>query len=120
MPPQQLSPHFSLAELTYSEIAARRGIPNDLPVELLPNLTRVANVLERPLLARHRRNGLEIYLHPLSLSRLLPLNIASLELARLHKSATRDEALLSTGSFPIDVVDIRLPCKLDHRTIRSG
>ena len=80
----------------------------------------VANVLERPLLARHRRNGLEIYLHPLSLSRLLPLNIASLELARLHKSATRDEALLSTGSFPIDIVDIRLPCKLDHRTIRSG
>ena len=80
----------------------------------------VANVLERPLLARHRRNGLEIYLHPLSLSRLLPLDVASLELARLHKSATSDKALLSTGSFPIDVVDIRLPCKLDHRTIRSG
>lgn len=42
-----LSPHFSFEEMTHSEIASRRGIPNELPPELSPNLTRVANFLEK-------------------------------------------------------------------------
>lgn len=42
----QLSEHFSLAELTVSEIAARKGLDN-LPTEIaLQNLSRLAEKLE--------------------------------------------------------------------------
>lgn len=43
----QLSPHFTLAEFTASQVAARRGIPNDPPVELYAALKRTAEGLER-------------------------------------------------------------------------
>lgn len=42
----QLSKHFSLAELTASSTAARKGIDNSLPYELLPNIKKLANGLE--------------------------------------------------------------------------
>lgn len=42
-----LSPHFSLAEFTASQTAARLGIDNDLPAELLANARRTAEMLER-------------------------------------------------------------------------
>ena len=42
----KISDHFTLEELTRSEIAARRGIPNDPPPELLANLQRIAEFLE--------------------------------------------------------------------------
>lgn len=42
-----LSPHFSLDELTNSDIAARRGIPNDPPSFALENLRRLAGGLEQ-------------------------------------------------------------------------
>lgn len=41
-----LSPHFTLAEFVTSEIAARDGIDNDPPIELLPALKRTALGLE--------------------------------------------------------------------------
>lgn len=41
-----LSPHFSLDELTHSETAQRRNINNTPSVEVLANLTRLAKVLE--------------------------------------------------------------------------
>ncbi len=43
----QLSPHFTLSEFTASQIASRRGIPNDPPIELYPALRRTAEGLER-------------------------------------------------------------------------
>lgn len=43
----QLTPHFSLAEFTASQVAARRGIANDPPVDLYPSLKRTAEGLER-------------------------------------------------------------------------
>lgn len=45
--PMQLSAHFTLAEFTLSQEAARRGIANDPPADLLPALKRTAEGLER-------------------------------------------------------------------------
>lgn len=42
----KVTDHFSLAELTHSEVAARQGIPNLPPLELMPNLKRTAEMLE--------------------------------------------------------------------------
>lgn len=47
LPTTQLTAHFSLAELVASDTAAARGIDNTLPPELLPNITGVAEMLER-------------------------------------------------------------------------
>lgn len=41
-----LSPHFSLEELTYSDIALRRGIDNTPSPQIVENLTRLAARLE--------------------------------------------------------------------------
>lgn len=46
LPPGALSPNFTLAEFTTSRIAAVRGISNQPPPELLPNLQRMAALLE--------------------------------------------------------------------------
>jgi zinc D-Ala-D-Ala carboxypeptidase len=43
----QLSPHFSLAELTHSEIAVRRGLDNTPNADSLENLKMLAGYLER-------------------------------------------------------------------------
>ena len=43
----QLSPHFTLEEMTFSDTAARHGINNSAPPEVLANLKRTANGLER-------------------------------------------------------------------------
>ena len=42
----QLSHHFTLEELTFSETAIRHNYPNDPPDELLPNLRALAAALE--------------------------------------------------------------------------
>lgn len=42
----QLSPHFTLAEMTFSDTAARMGINNGAPLEVVSNLKRTANGLE--------------------------------------------------------------------------
>lgn len=43
----QLSPHFTLAEMTFSQTAARRGIPNDPPPSVVAALkTLCSEVLE--------------------------------------------------------------------------
>ena len=43
----QLSPHFTLAELTASAKAAQRGIDNTAPPEIVPHLAHMAGLLER-------------------------------------------------------------------------
>ena len=43
----QLTPHFSLAELTASNKAKDMGIDNTPPQELIPRLIRTAEMLER-------------------------------------------------------------------------
>lgn len=43
----QLTEHFSLEELSRSDTAARLGIDNSPPSELLPNLLRLAQKLEQ-------------------------------------------------------------------------
>jgi zinc D-Ala-D-Ala carboxypeptidase len=42
----RLSPNFTLAELTVSETAARRGIDNTPTVEIIENLKRLAEALQ--------------------------------------------------------------------------
>lgn len=46
-PSQRLSPHFSLAELTHSATAARRGLTNTPPLHIVEELTRTAAGMER-------------------------------------------------------------------------
>lgn len=48
-----LTQHFTLAEFEHSDLAARYGIDNSCPEALLPNLQRVAEMLEEV----HRRVG---------------------------------------------------------------
>ena len=43
----QLTPHFTLAELTASSTARRLGLSNAPPPELMPRLVRTAEMLER-------------------------------------------------------------------------
>ena len=43
----QLSEHFSLEELTHSEIAERKGWDNTPPPPVIDNLIRLANLLEQ-------------------------------------------------------------------------
>lgn len=43
----QLSPHFSLEEFTFSEHAARLGVSNDPPIQVIDNLLIVAQKMER-------------------------------------------------------------------------
>lgn len=43
----QLTPHFTLAELTASSTARREGLDNTPPPELMPRLVRTAEMLER-------------------------------------------------------------------------
>lgn len=43
----RLSQHFDLSEYTASETAARRGIDNTPPDELIPNLRKMAEVMEK-------------------------------------------------------------------------
>lgn len=47
MTPVFLSPHFSLDELTASQSAARGGIDNTPPEDVIANLARLAAVLEQ-------------------------------------------------------------------------
>lgn len=42
-----LTPHFSLEELIASDFATRRGIVNNPPNDVLPNLVRLAQMLEQ-------------------------------------------------------------------------
>ena len=42
----KLSPHFELWEFEVSQTAARKGLNNSVPKELLPNVTRLAEFLE--------------------------------------------------------------------------
>jgi hypothetical protein len=42
-----LSPHFTLAELTHSKLAQARGIVNTPPQEIVQRLTHTAHMLER-------------------------------------------------------------------------
>lgn len=43
----QLTPHFTLAELTKSDKAQRMGLDNTAPPEIVPRLVRTAEMLER-------------------------------------------------------------------------
>ncbi|WP_406821445.1 D-Ala-D-Ala carboxypeptidase family metallohydrolase [Pseudomonas sp. KnCO4] len=42
-----ISPHFSLDEMTVSQLAAREGLDNDPPAEARANLQLLCNVLEQ-------------------------------------------------------------------------
>lgn len=42
-----LSPHFTLAEFTFSETASRKGLNNDMPTALYQEAKRTCDLLER-------------------------------------------------------------------------
>jgi len=48
-----LSPHFTLAEMTRSAVAARRGIDNRAPQQLYPYLRHVAETVLEPVRAHY-------------------------------------------------------------------
>lgn len=45
----QLSPHFSLAELTRSQTAIRRGLPNDAPPEVIERMRLLCERVLEPV-----------------------------------------------------------------------
>lgn len=44
-----LSAHFTLAELSVSQTAARRGLDNTVPLEVVPSLRRLVDLVLQPL-----------------------------------------------------------------------
>lgn len=46
MTPGRITEHFTLEEFTHSQTAARNGIDNSVPEALMPNLLRLAEMLE--------------------------------------------------------------------------
>ncbi len=65
-PSQRLSPHFSLAELTHSATAARRGLKNTPPLDVVQVLTVTADRMEgvRALLGNRPISVLSGYRSP--------------------------------------------------------
>jgi hypothetical protein len=59
----RLTPHFTLAELTRSQTAARRGIDNDPPATLYPALRATAEMLERIRAFLSQAAGHDVPLH---------------------------------------------------------
>ena len=55
----KITEHFSWDEVTFSETAARHGIDNNPPDELLPNIQRMANFMEQ---VRFVLNGRPIHI----------------------------------------------------------
>ena len=43
----KITPHFSLAEVEFSQTAVRKGLDNSLPPELMDNVRRQAELMER-------------------------------------------------------------------------
>lgn len=78
----QLSPHFSLEELTYSETALRRGIDNTPAPSEIENLKRLCETLLEPV-----RMTLGVHMHINSGFRSIALNQA---VGGAHSSAHLD------------------------------
>lgn len=51
----QLSPHFTLAEMTRSAAATRKGVPNIAPAEIVPKLRAVCVHVLEPVRAHYGR-----------------------------------------------------------------
>jgi zinc D-Ala-D-Ala carboxypeptidase len=67
----RLSPNFTLAELTFSEVALRLGFDNEPPAALIPNLQRLCQMILEPA-----RTLLNVPLHVNSGYRSHELNAA--------------------------------------------
>jgi len=65
-----ITPHFTLAEVEFSQTAIRRGIDNTLPPELMENVKRQAELMERV------RYELNTHIHITSWYRCHELNAA--------------------------------------------
>ena len=83
----QLTPHFTLEEFCRSDTAARHGISNDLPAELLDEARRTAELLERV------RGELGVALVLTSGYRCLPVN------ALVGSSSTSDHVKAAAADF---------------------
>jgi hypothetical protein len=71
-----MTPHFTLAEFVRSDVAARRGIDNRLPAELMPAAFATLEMLERIRAELSRQAGREVPLRISSGYRCPPLNLA--------------------------------------------
>lgn len=71
-----LTDHFSLAELTRSGTASRLGIDNRPPADIVPNLARAAQMLERIRDHLSQLAGRDVAIHVTSGFRCLALNRA--------------------------------------------
>jgi zinc D-Ala-D-Ala carboxypeptidase len=73
-PDTRLSPHFTVAEFTFSETAAREGIDNRLPLELQQDAVATALMLERIRAHLSTLAGRTVPIHITSGYRCWPLN----------------------------------------------
>lgn len=72
----QLSPHFSLEEFTASDEAARKGIDNTMPVELLTSALLSAQMMEKIRAKLSEIKGVDVPIIPTSGFRCDELNAA--------------------------------------------
>ena len=72
----QLSAHFSLAEFTASDTAARRGIDNSLPTLLMPAAQATADMMERIRAYLSAKAGRDVPINITSGYRSLAVNAA--------------------------------------------
>lgn len=101
----KLSEHFTVEEFCDSEIAARRGLDNSLPLELLENARRTAQVLEK---VRARLGGAPIYVSSGYRCQALNEILGSKETSDHRKALAADIKVAAFGP-PIAVCRALLP-----------
>lgn len=101
----QLTPHFSLEDLTHSDTAEHLGIDNTPPPELIPSAQGLAEMLERVRARLSEIAGHDVPMYPSSGYRCPPLNWI-VRNPRTPWEGQED----ATGDHPLfDACDFRAP-----------
>lgn len=105
----RLSPHFTVAEFTFSETAGREGIDNRLPLELLAEAKGTAQMLERIREHLSQQAGRDIPIHISSGYRCWPLNSRVGSNSGDHPSAQAVDWVAPAFGTPLQICEALAP-----------
>lgn len=105
-----LSPHFTLEEFCASDIASRKGINNDLPIELYDTAKQTAELMERirTHLSVHAGKPCPIYISSGYRSPLVNKAVGSLDTSDHRKAMAVDFKCPEFGS-PLEICRALVP-----------
>jgi uncharacterized protein YcbK (DUF882 family) len=105
-----MTPHFTIAEFTRSDVASRKGIDNTLPDELLPAATAALEMMERIRAALSTIAGHDIPIRISSGYRSPALNIiVGSAMTSDHPKACAVDFTAPTFGAPIEVCNALAP-----------